>query len=64
MPGMIYEEEDMTEPKRGRFLKQTPEAAFPHLYSVRNGWVRPSIGEEVPPPNPLESGQISYGRKP
>ena len=28
----------MTELKRGRFLKQNLETAFPHLYSVRNGW--------------------------
>ncbi len=40
----------MTELKRGRFLKQNLETAFPHLYSVRNGWLRPSIGEEVPLP--------------
>ena len=54
----------MTKPKRGRFLKQNLETAFPHLYSVRNGWIRPSIGEEVPFPDPLENGQIFYGRKP
>jgi hypothetical protein len=54
----------MTELKRGRFLQQNLEAAFPHLYSVRNGWLRPRIGEEVPPQSPLESGQIPYERKP
>jgi hypothetical protein len=54
----------MTKPKRGRFLQQNLEAAFPHLYSVRNGWLRPSIGEEVPPQNLLESDQSLYERKP
>ncbi len=30
----------MTELGQGRSLKQNLEAAFPHLYSVRNGWLQ------------------------
>ena len=59
----------VTELKRGRFLKQNLGAAFPHLYSVRNGWFLPSpavCGQRARPPlgGILWSGQSLWGGKP